>query len=387
MNVKYFLFLPTVFLMAEACSEVTLQKDLLKYYNKFTRPVRNKNTSVFVDVIASLNTLYDFNVFQGIIVGEVYISLLWKDEYLAWNKTEYGNADSTILPKTKIWTPNVYICNAIKVIGNRRYERQVTVKQNGVVTEESFYTYQLFCGVDNSMYPFDAQTCHTYICLPYQIDNSTVLKSLGTYKVDDMEGWHIHISTEQPKSYRGQQFGTLLIRLTRTATFSRLIIILPPIMLTILITCACFLPPSSGERVTFSTTVFLSNMVYLIDNTSLLSAKEEKICVFLLYLMGLTIMGGFSCISSILLSRTYIYQKPPTTNSKISPTLPATRETESKIISTDAIYSLQRISAINEKKTSMNGMTKWEKLDRIFFFLSTTIFMSLTVIFAILYTQ
>ncbi|ESO03768.1 hypothetical protein HELRODRAFT_173469 [Helobdella robusta] len=81
-----------VFILTEA----QLLKNLFKKYNSKMRPVFNENTPVYVTVDYILYSIK---------------SIKWVDEFLTWNKSDYGNKTSIVLKAGDVWKPEISVRN------------------------------------------------------------------------------------------------------------------------------------------------------------------------------------------------------------------------------------------------------------------------------------
>ncbi|OWF51286.1 Acetylcholine receptor subunit alpha-1-A [Mizuhopecten yessoensis] len=59
-------------------------------YNKFTRPVKDHNTPVFVETRLNLVGIMEINVVEENLTTTASVSLNWNDDNLVWDPDLYG---------------------------------------------------------------------------------------------------------------------------------------------------------------------------------------------------------------------------------------------------------------------------------------------------------
>ena len=63
---------------------------LLEYYNKNIRPVKDHLEAVNVNTTFRFVSLQDLDDLSGVVKFLSYISLMWRDVRLNWNRSEFG---------------------------------------------------------------------------------------------------------------------------------------------------------------------------------------------------------------------------------------------------------------------------------------------------------
>ena len=85
--------------------EMFLQKTLLQGYSKNVVPKSNKCAPLNVCFEAFLMEIIEIHKTNNYMVSSVFFDISWKDEFLMWNKTNYGDTDTIRLPVIKYGSP------------------------------------------------------------------------------------------------------------------------------------------------------------------------------------------------------------------------------------------------------------------------------------------
>ncbi|XP_035217327.1 neuronal acetylcholine receptor subunit alpha-6-like [Stegodyphus dumicola] len=113
-SVWFFLLLP--FLAVDAASiaglneqksERELKKFLFAEYDKHVRPVMIPSNRINVSASLAPMFLHEVDEKNQFIVMDIWITMNWKDEYLKWDLSSFGNTSILRLPSTEIWRPDL----------------------------------------------------------------------------------------------------------------------------------------------------------------------------------------------------------------------------------------------------------------------------------------
>lgn len=93
-----------------------------------------------------------------------WLEVFWKDDYLAWNSSEFSDIQYLRLPADKVWVPS--ICNVQEISGKRcvTYESvadtssEVLVDSSGQVVRREDIQSIIMCAFNTQKLPFDNQT-------------------------------------------------------------------------------------------------------------------------------------------------------------------------------------------------------------------------------------
>ncbi|XP_049530992.1 neuronal acetylcholine receptor subunit alpha-5-like [Anopheles darlingi] len=165
-------------------SEGKLLKKLFCYnYDKTERPVKNYSAAVNVTMNVHVQN-YDLDERKSTLTAFVWMSTSWKDEYLTWDRMEYG-IDKLIIESSEIWTPTIIPFNNYKSTEAACSNHRCEVNQLGMVLCIPPCQYEAFCVSNTANWPFDTQNCSL---------------SLGTW-VEDLEKIKINENTNITTNY------------------------------------------------------------------------------------------------------------------------------------------------------------------------------------------
>ncbi|XP_060588114.1 5-hydroxytryptamine receptor 3A-like [Ruditapes philippinarum] len=217
-------------------------------------------------------TIESLDLTKGELLTIMYIQLSWIDEFLMWNPFEYGGITKLSVPYEKLWIPPLSQSNgAMKEKSGQIINpgfAPVFVLPNGMVLLVTTGYYVTKCDIDTSLYPFDSHTCTFYFfsalndVTEMELNSHTSDFAFGLLQQND--AWR-HTKTDFKKgTYSAENIvytlGSLefIITLKRRPIFEIINVFLPILLLTVLNLAANFVPVNSGERLSFSITLYLS---------------------------------------------------------------------------------------------------------------------------------
>lgn len=291
--------------------ELNFRKAHFKNYDKNIRPLKYMNDVVQINAALQLNSAQKFDIVNGQITVHGYLILKWYDELLSWDSTVNNITNITVFNKM-IWHPSVMICNTESLI-DIKSNSQVFLNSTGSVEMFIPMSFQSGCDVDAYAFPFDEHLCHISICftdydvreLNLQYLNCTPPKYLNDHN------WLLTMSCRIKNDLFSEGFVEL--KFTRKIQVKSLSHLLPVFIFLILNIMAGHLPVESGEKVSFATTVFLTNIVNLGNINSNLPKEPTNIpLIFSCYLV-LTFLSGITVVGSIVTSKRFWKRKSPET--------------------------------------------------------------------------
>uniref|UniRef100_UPI003F7786F2 Chemotactile receptor CRT1 n=1 Tax=Octopus bimaculoides TaxID=37653 RepID=UPI003F7786F2 len=367
--------------------ERLLREKLLTNYSKSIRPVINLTKVVDVTALLYLQTLYDLDFVNNFIMARYYLGLIWIDEKLTWNPLDYNNITSIYLPKDKIWTPPIKMCNSMDKSEENDGVGELMLTYTGWINMWSFRLLHTYCQINAYTYPFDEHTCEIYLCVALHTINHTRIKELiyEDSKFTQNYKWDINVSgkvngTDELFSYA---FAPMYLR--RKLTVGIIAMLIPTVMMTILTIFVFLLPPESGEKVSLATTIFLSNVLYLvqIDKTTPTNTKYPSL--LMLYLMLLSMLSGIATLGSVVISKLYVIQSPSLRKSNPSDQNMNKSHTN-KVADISTISKVQSDLPIREKPNEKRiyCISDYIRLDDIFLKLSIATSVIISMIFTCL---
>ena len=252
-----------------------LVRSKLDNYDK-TRSVLPKSdlsTPIVVTVEAFLLNILYVKETEDSITTYMFFNFQWTDKQLAWNKSEFSNAECIWLPYKNVWLPDLVVINTINN-SNRLPTQQdfLTVYHTGLVSWWPGGQLQTNCHIDVSNYPFDSQTCNIEL-LSWDSDSSVqelrfpVNTTESTKMYTENSNWKL-LGVESriaiiPQVKQITSGFVFQIRMERRATYYILNLILPVIVLAVISLASFMIPPSSGEKMSLCVSTFLTFAIYI----------------------------------------------------------------------------------------------------------------------------
>ncbi|EDO32052.1 predicted protein, partial [Nematostella vectensis] len=251
---------------------------LFKNYTPEARPVLHVKDPVVVKMGLMLKQIIDVDEKNQILTTNVWIRLYWKDHLLNWNPEDFGGVKSINVEPNNVWKPDILLYNPTDLRVESLYKKidtKVILSSDGSAAWLSPAIIKTECKVDVRLFPFDVQYCdlkfgswtHDGLKIDIQLRKTTGV-DIDDYSenrewfLKDAPGRRdVKLYNCCPEPYPTVTF-TLVIR--RRAMFYVYNMVLPTGMIALLSLFSFYLPPNSGERVSFVITVLLSMSVYMI---------------------------------------------------------------------------------------------------------------------------
>ncbi|XP_050357050.1 neuronal acetylcholine receptor subunit beta-3-like [Nymphalis io] len=142
--------------------EAKLHSDLLCAYNSNYRPVKNHKSAVNVKVRFALKYI-SFDALEETITLHSWVALNWKDEYLNWTPSDYGNIQEVQIESHEIWSPSMALFNAdATTYQSDSFYTTCLVNSEGTVTCVPHIAHTGICRTTLRSWPYDVQNCTLY---------------------------------------------------------------------------------------------------------------------------------------------------------------------------------------------------------------------------------
>ncbi|XP_052829360.1 acetylcholine receptor subunit beta-type acr-2-like [Octopus bimaculoides] len=371
--------------------EERLKKTLLLNYRKDIRPVTNLLTSVDINASLILHTLYDLDFVNNLLKARYVIMPRWTDEYLTWNPLEYNNITHIYIPRDLIWTPSLLMCNSVNEQDDSNINREVYVHYNGTVELWSLKYIETYCQVNAYTYPFDDQKCKIQMCVGLHSPDETRLKTICYWNMKFTESykWDIHFSGKANGINSQSSHASVVMQLRRKLTVGIIAKLIPTVMMTILTVFVFLLPPESGEKVSLAMTIFLTNIVYLVQLDKNTPKNSKYPPLLMLYLMLLSMLSGIVTLGSVVISKLYVNQQSQKKES--SPTDGKKNKSQTNDVrDISTISTAQSETVIKDElqgQEKRNYISNHVRLDAIFLKTGIVISLIMSIVFAILVFQ
>lgn len=292
-------------------NESQLHEDIFKNYDKGVRPGENLTMPIEINIFFYMTSLKELVESDGKIGIVGTLGLDWKDFRLAWEPTYYGgHLHQTTLFVHAIWTPYIVLWNPydkIKaVLSNNRFCK---VYNNGCIQCLPQNIFEASCDADVTFYPFDSQTCTLQLYAPGYLSSDIKFRpELSTFNMDFYEEnglWsvkrtRIYVHTQHVETV---SFEILRLEITLQRRSTYYIVILLPIFLINFMHILVFaLDSNSGERVGFSITVLLTEVVFLTMIQEKLPEASEPGISYLIYKLLVDLLLSYSIMVVVVVS-------------------------------------------------------------------------------------
>ncbi|KAL3853554.1 hypothetical protein ACJMK2_017089 [Sinanodonta woodiana] len=316
-TVFYFaVFLTSCFFVSAHNSAERLYNDLLRNYTKGVRPGVESNRSLNLDIFLTISTLLNINAVEEVMSVNGFFYILWRDERLVWNKTEYDGHSSIMIDPSLLWTPRILLVNPARrfqIFGT--YSSEIRVEFDGLMIWTTGDLIETNCNINIRNYPFDIQTCDISIA-PFGYLETEVNQSSSFMVQFDMfphgnGEWELVQTNTADWYLSGYKFSNFTLQYKRKYQFVLTTIIVPILILNVMSLVVFRIPPNCGERISFAVTVFLSYIVYLTIIVDNIPKTSSPMSLLSLYLIAKVSMSA--CITMATVFIVQISVKSPNT--------------------------------------------------------------------------
>ncbi|KAL3105421.1 hypothetical protein niasHT_025785 [Heterodera trifolii] len=140
-------------------SEDQLYEDLLYFYNKNVRPVKNSTQILEVKFGASLIRIIDVDEVNQVLTTSLWLEMQWFDYKLVWNPAKFNGIKKLYIPSDQIWTPDILLYNNADGEPHISIVSDAIVYYTGLVVWKPPSIYKSFCAIEIEYFPFDTQEC------------------------------------------------------------------------------------------------------------------------------------------------------------------------------------------------------------------------------------
>uniref|UniRef100_A0A3P9A3B1 Uncharacterized protein n=1 Tax=Esox lucius TaxID=8010 RepID=A0A3P9A3B1_ESOLU len=282
-----------------------LTRALLRKYDCGVRPVQTwtSPTLIYIDLI--LQSVLDVDGKTQQVTTSIWYRQIWTDEFLVWDPEEFDGITEISLSSDTIWVPDLIISEFVDV-GESPAIPYVYVNSSGMVKNNKPIQVVSACDLEMYAFPFDKHSCPlTFRSWLHSVTevNLTLWRSADEIAnnqksfMDDGEWellsvpsryWQVH---QDEKDYAHIQFNVLIRRRPLLYVVS---LVIPSIFLMVVDIISFYLPPNSGTRITFKTSVLLGYTVFrvnLMDEMPATAIRTPLIGVFFAVCMALLVLN------------------------------------------------------------------------------------------------
>ncbi|XP_014250132.1 acetylcholine receptor subunit alpha-like 1 isoform X2 [Cimex lectularius] len=251
-----------------------LKRDLFQGYDKFARPAQHSDTTN-VDLAITVRYVHvDDKRFMLTVHG--WLKMVWHDEKLKWNETEYKGLTMLYLADHELWQPDITLFNS--AVGNTldHYGNSHSIAYcSGTVLWVPPAQFIVYCNLDLTHWPFDTQMCHlilgSWTSSGDQINLTAIEETVNgdTLGVDGSEWKLLKVETKRKVTFYAccdEPYIQVYIYLTvsRLSATYYSAIVLPTIGMVLMTLSLFWLSPHTQERMVLSATILLLICIYLV---------------------------------------------------------------------------------------------------------------------------
>jgi cation transporter family protein len=290
--------------------ELNLHKELFKNYNSNVMPQDNKTEPIEVTLDLILMAIDEVDEKRQTISIKAFLEIQWQDAFLSWNSSKYPEISRISVKNSDIWIPDVALQDTFdKLTDLGQVDGKANVENNGLVTIWPYNIYTVSCKVSIGKFPFDKQSCQFDFQSWSHSRSDLVLKSkqkkpgLKVYK--ESGEWDL-VSTkvvQESRPYGNESWDHVLFHfeLKRKSLYHVMNVFVPVLCISVLSIISFLLPSESGERVTFSISIFLTLAVFLTTVNSSMPESSDEVASFSVY-VGLQLFGSALTIIFTIIS-------------------------------------------------------------------------------------
>uniref|UniRef100_A0A8C6J5L7 5-hydroxytryptamine receptor 3A n=1 Tax=Melopsittacus undulatus TaxID=13146 RepID=A0A8C6J5L7_MELUD len=277
---------------------------LLTHYQKGTRPVRDWRTTTNVAIDLMVYAILSVDEKNQVLTTYIWYRQHWTDEFLRWDPAHFDNLTQISLPVESIWVPDILI-NEFVDVGKSPHVPYVYVDHHGEVQNLKPIQVMTACSLDIYNFPFDVQNCSlTFTSWLHHSEFRDI--NLSLWRQPELVKFDRSVFMNQGEwelLYVLTHFQEFSLVIRRRPLFYTVSLLLPSIFLMVMDIVGFYLPPNSGERVSFKITLLLGYSVFLIIVSDTLPATAVGTPLIGIYFVVCMALLVISLTETILIVR------------------------------------------------------------------------------------
>ncbi len=141
--------------------ENALRSYLFQNYNASSRPVSNVQDIVKAYIGITLSQILSLDETTQVLYTIGWINMLWTDQSLRWNASQFNGVSSILVDYDKVWRPDLAIYNTADELFSDSFLKpsKIRVYDSGHVFFTPGGVFSTSCPMDVEFYPYDKQEC------------------------------------------------------------------------------------------------------------------------------------------------------------------------------------------------------------------------------------
>ncbi|XP_060924490.1 neuronal acetylcholine receptor subunit alpha-7a [Limanda limanda] len=285
-----------------------LINELLPSYQRLERPVLNDSQTLTVSLGLSLMQIIDVDEKNQVLTTNIWLHLLWNDNYLQWNPEEFPGVANVRFPETLIWKPDILLYNSADERFDATFHTNILVNSSGGCSYIPPGIFKSTCKIDVRWFPFDVQRCelkfgswtHSGSLLDLKMiePDITAYTPNGEWDLVEVTGKKNEVFYECcAEPYPDVTF-TLVMR--RRTLYYGLNLLIPCVLISTMALLVFLLPADSGEKISLGITVLLSLTVFMLLVAEIMPPTSDSVPLIAQYFATTMIIVGVSVIATVL---------------------------------------------------------------------------------------
>ena len=259
---------------------------------------------------------------EGTVELNVWLRYSWIDNHLIWNRNEWNISSLVLATDTDleqhVWTPDIYLYNTAETpLQNLKFSN-VHVTSDGNVLWSRPGMIKATCRFDLTHFPYDEQNCKlklgSWSYTGYHLILQKYDPAIDLDNYQENEEWYLKSTNADinkviynccPDEYYDITFR---FSLKRHSGYYETNIIIPTFATASLILITLLIPWESGERISFTVTVMLSLIVFLLLLSDILPKSNQNPLLSRM-ITGLTFFSLLGVFFTVLISALNEYNK------------------------------------------------------------------------------
>ncbi|VDM62701.1 unnamed protein product [Angiostrongylus costaricensis] len=268
--------------------------DVFRGYNSLIQPVKNVSDIPIIVKIAMQLVLL--------------INVKWHDFQMRWNPVNYGEIKEIRVAPDKVWLPDIVLFNNADGNYEVSFMCNVVINHLGDMLWVPPAIYKSSCIIDVEFFPFDEQVCTLVFGSWTYNENEIKLEFEQAEWVDLSEYspssiWDV---IDAPASLVNKRSRIeFQVRIRRKTLFYTIVLIIPTVLMAFLSTAVFFLPTDSGEKITLTTYVLLSIVVFLLLVSKILPPTSSTIPLMAKYLLLTFVLNVITILVTVIIINVY----------------------------------------------------------------------------------
>ncbi|KAL9951243.1 hypothetical protein ACROYT_G043869 [Oculina patagonica] len=305
-----------------------IRADLLDNYDRKVRPVLKGKREVEVLFALRISRLVKVDNQEQVVVLDTWVIQEWRNDFLMWNASEYGDVERIHFAPDEIWVPDIALFNngddEINLAGGpSKFVTDIAVDHKGKCVWSGPATFKVNCRMQIHDWPFDEQKCElafgsfTYgknllrIKL-FKVKNkfATRFVKSGDWDIENIEG---KISETDHGDCCPFNFSEVVytLQMKRKSLYYMFYLAIPSVTLTVLALSSFLIHVESGERIGFVTTILLAMIVFLLVIPSYLPVTSDGLPILGVNLQITMIIIALVLFANIFVLRVYFMEGTP----------------------------------------------------------------------------